>query len=87
MVLDLSDWAQRRTAFLGRYHELGVQRVLDAALRAGDRFVDIGAHIGMIAACPRLEEGSPWQRPAGVEYGRLCQGGGSHEEGQRTGGR
>ncbi len=49
MELELSDWAERYTFFLGRYYEMGVQRVLDAILMPGDRFVDIGANIGMIA--------------------------------------
>jgi FkbM family methyltransferase len=48
MELELSDWAERFTFFLGRYYEMGVQRVLDAILMPGDRFVDIGANIGMI---------------------------------------
>jgi FkbM family methyltransferase len=48
MELELSDWAERFTFFLGRYYEMGVQRVLDALLMPGDRFVDIGANIGMI---------------------------------------
>jgi FkbM family methyltransferase len=36
------------TYFIGRYYELGVQRILDLILNPGDRFVDIGANIGMI---------------------------------------
>jgi FkbM family methyltransferase len=47
MRLELSDFAQRTTFFLGRYSEIGVQSVLDATLRPGDRFVDIGSNIGM----------------------------------------
>jgi FkbM family methyltransferase len=48
MKLDLSDWAQRMTFFLGRYYEIGVQRALSLILKPGDTFVDIGANIGMI---------------------------------------
>jgi FkbM family methyltransferase len=48
MELELSDWSERFTFFLGRYYEMGVQRVLDAILLPGARFVDIGANIGMI---------------------------------------
>lgn len=48
MTLDLSDWAQRRTFFTGRYYELEVLSVLDILLRRGDSFVDIGANYGMI---------------------------------------
>ncbi len=49
MNLDRSDWAQRLTYFLGRYYELAVLGALDALLRPGDRFVDVGANIGMIS--------------------------------------
>lgn len=58
MKLDLSDWAQRLTYFLGRYYELGVQRVLDVLLRPGDRFADIGANIGMITLHARFVVGA-----------------------------
>lgn len=49
MKLDLRDWSERLTYFLGRYYELGVQKVVIALLQPGDRFVDIGANIGMIS--------------------------------------
>lgn len=49
MRLNLSDWSQRMTYFTGRYYELGVQLVLDFTLVRGDRFIDIGANIGMIS--------------------------------------
>ncbi len=58
MNLDLSDWAQRMTYFLGRYYELGVTRVLDFLLRPGDKFVDIGANIGMITLHARFLVGA-----------------------------
>jgi len=58
MNLDRSDWAQRMTYFLGRYYELGVARVLELILRPGDRFVDIGANIGMITLHARSLVGS-----------------------------
>lgn len=48
MKLDLSNWSERLTYFLGRYYELGVQHSLSSLLEPGDRFVDIGANIGMI---------------------------------------
>jgi FkbM family methyltransferase len=48
MMLDLANWSQRITYFLGRYYEFGVLRMLDVILRPGDRFVDVGANIGMI---------------------------------------
>ncbi len=49
MTLDLSDWSERLTFFLGRYYELAVQETLLGILRPGDRFVDVGANIGMIS--------------------------------------
>ncbi len=61
MELELSDWAERFTFFLGRYYEMGVQRVLDAILMQGDRFVDIGANIGMITLHARSLIGSTGQ--------------------------
>ena len=49
MKLDLSDWSQRYTYFLGRYYELEIQQLMSAVLTPGDRFIDIGANIGMIS--------------------------------------
>lgn len=49
MKLDLSDWCQRMTYFLGRYYELEVQQLLSVLLSKDDRFIDIGANIGMIS--------------------------------------
>lgn len=49
MTLDLSDWSERLTFFLGRYYELAVQETVLEILRPGDRFVDVGANIGMIS--------------------------------------
>jgi FkbM family methyltransferase len=48
MKLDRSDWCQRLTYFTGRYYEFGVLRAMEAVLRPGDAFVDIGANIGML---------------------------------------
>lgn len=48
MRLDLSNWSERLSFFLDRYYELPVQLLLREVLRPGDRFVDIGANIGMI---------------------------------------
>ncbi|MDB6002208.1 MAG: hypothetical protein JWP52_3907 [Rhizobacter sp.] len=61
MKLDRSNWAQRITYYLGRYYELGVQKCLDALLRPGDRFVDIGANIGMITLHARSRVGAAGQ--------------------------
>jgi FkbM family methyltransferase len=49
MRLRLSDWAERMTYFLGRYYELPTQLLLSACLKPGDRFIDIGANVGMVA--------------------------------------
>lgn len=49
MELDLEDWSARRTFFLGEYFELHVLRILDMVLCPGDRFIDIGSNIGMVA--------------------------------------
>jgi FkbM family methyltransferase len=49
MQLDLSDWAERYTYFLGRYYDLPTQIFLRKHLKTGDNFVDIGANIGMIS--------------------------------------
>ena len=49
MTLHMDDWSERLTYFLGRYYELAVQETLLSVLRPGDRFVDVGANIGMIS--------------------------------------
>ncbi|MBI1817063.1 MAG: FkbM family methyltransferase [Deltaproteobacteria bacterium] len=48
MELRLSNWSERQTYFLGRYYDLPAQLVLRLYLKPGDRFVDVGANIGMI---------------------------------------
>lgn len=48
LKLDLSNWSERHTYFLGRFYDLGTQLALKAILKRGDRFVDVGANIGMI---------------------------------------
>lgn len=49
MKLDLSNWSERHTYFLGRYYDLDLQLAMNQVLKSGDRFVDIGANIGMIS--------------------------------------
>ena len=49
MELDMTNWSARTTFFLGRYYELHILRLLDRYLGEGDRFVDIGANVGMIS--------------------------------------
>jgi FkbM family methyltransferase len=48
MELDLSKWSQRCTYFLGRFYDRELQLLLMRVLRPGDRFVDVGANIGMV---------------------------------------
>ena len=53
MELDLANWSERLTWFLGRYHDLSLQRALQLVLRPGDAFVDIGANLGMLSLLAR----------------------------------
>jgi FkbM family methyltransferase len=46
--LNLANWSERHTYFLGRYYDLDLQLAMTQILQKGDRFVDIGANIGMI---------------------------------------
>lgn len=48
MNLDLSNWSERLTYFIGRFYELPLQLIIKNYLKPGDVFVDIGANIGMI---------------------------------------
>lgn len=48
MQLDLANWSQRMTWFLGRFYELDTQMAMMSLLNKGDTFVDIGANIGML---------------------------------------
>jgi FkbM family methyltransferase len=49
MDLDISHWSERQTYFLGRSYDLDIQLLQMRVLRPGDRFVDIGANIGMVS--------------------------------------
>jgi FkbM family methyltransferase len=48
MELDLANWSERLSWALGRYHDLPIQLALQAMLRPGDTFVDIGANLGLV---------------------------------------
>jgi FkbM family methyltransferase len=47
MLLDLRAWPERREYFSGRYFQRDICRLLEAMLREGDQYLDIGANIGM----------------------------------------
>jgi FkbM family methyltransferase len=48
MNLRLADWSERQTYYLGRFCELGTLLLLESLLKPGERFVDVGANIGMV---------------------------------------
>ena len=48
MELNLSDWSERMTYFLGRYFELPQEIIIGRLVLPGDRVVDVGGNIGMI---------------------------------------
>jgi FkbM family methyltransferase len=48
IILDLSDWSQRLSYFLGRYHDDSLQALMSRCLVSGDRFVDVGTNIGLV---------------------------------------
>ncbi|ERN40587.1 methyltransferase, FkbM family [Rubidibacter lacunae KORDI 51-2] len=48
MSLDLANWSDRLIYFIGRYYDLPPQLVVRAVLAPGDKFVDVGAHKGML---------------------------------------
>lgn len=49
MELDIGNWSERLTWFLGRYHDLALQQMVRRVLQPGDCFVDIGANLGMLS--------------------------------------
>jgi hypothetical protein len=48
MRLDLGDWSERISYFLGRYYDLCTQHIMSKYLKEGDRVLDVGANIGML---------------------------------------
>lgn len=48
MRLDLSDWSDRRAYFSGEYYQRDLSELLRRIVRPGDRFIDIGANIGLV---------------------------------------
>jgi FkbM family methyltransferase len=49
MLLDLGQWSNRMTFFLGRLYDLPSQLLLKQTLKDGDTFIDIGANEGMLS--------------------------------------
>ena len=48
MDLDLANWSERQTYFLGRFYDLQTQQLMARFVRPGERVVDAGANIGML---------------------------------------
>ena len=48
MDLDLRNWSERHTYFLGRFYDLPTQALMTRVIRPGDRVIDVGANIGML---------------------------------------
>jgi FkbM family methyltransferase len=48
MMLNLSDWMERRAYFTGRYYQEDMEDLLTRLVRPGDNFVDVGGNIGLI---------------------------------------
>jgi FkbM family methyltransferase len=49
MTLDLANWSERHTYFLGRFYDLEMQQFIQQFVRPGDTFIDVGSNVGMIA--------------------------------------
>ena len=49
MHLDLSNWPDRSTYFLGRWYDLQTQLIMRAVIRPNDVVIDVGANRGMFA--------------------------------------
>jgi FkbM family methyltransferase len=75
MSLDLSNWSERRTYFLGRFYELATQLFVRQFVRLGDSFVDVGGNIGMITLLAAHGVGASGRvhafEPNPVAFGRL----------------
>ena len=51
LSLDLSNWADRSTFFLGCWYDLAAQLFLEKYISEGDTVVDVGANRGMFSLC------------------------------------
>jgi FkbM family methyltransferase len=77
MTLDLSNWSERRTYFLGRFYELSTQLFVKEFVRLGDSFIDVGGNIGMITLLAARRVGASGRvhafEPNPAAYRRLKQ--------------
>src|SRR5581483_3952589 len=75
MNMDLRSWSDRQGFFLKRFYDLEGQLMLQRALRQGDRFIDVGANIGMMtliaASCVGASGSIESFEPNPVAFGRL----------------
>ena len=53
LELDLANWSERLSWFLGRYHDLPIQQAMARVLRTGDAFLDVGANLGQLTLLAR----------------------------------
>jgi len=48
MTLHMQDWCERLTYFLGRYYERPLELLVNALVRPGETFIDVGGNTGMV---------------------------------------
>lgn len=61
MPLDLANWSQRLTWFMGRFYEVDTQLIIRAFVKPGDTLIDVGANIGMITLLASRQVGPTGQ--------------------------
>ena len=49
MHLNIAEWADRKTYFLGRWDDLATQLLMETVINRGDTVIDVGANRGMFA--------------------------------------
>jgi len=58
MELDISQWTDRSTFFIGRWYDFPTQEILKQVLMKGDEVADVGANVGMFSLTARHYIGS-----------------------------